>query len=374
VSRILVGTCSWTDPSLIESGRFYPPGVSSAADRLRFYAAHFPLVEVDATYYAPPDPRTARLWVERSPDDFVFDVKAFGLLTGHAVQVGRLPRWLRERLPDDLVAKGRFYRRGAPDDVVEAVWQLHRDALAPLQGAGKLGAVLFQFPPWFVRSAENEAYLRELPGRLPGLRVAVEFRGGGWMKEESAAGTLSTLEETGLAYVTVDEPQGFRSSTPPLAAATTDLAYLRLHGRNADTWEARTPRSADRFKYLYSEEELRGWIPSVHELAERAGTVHVLFNNNFEDWGLRNARRMAQLLGVARDPSDRPGEGGGGAPGLPAAERGKTPSPDHDLPGGHATPGGRDSPGGPAAPSGHATPGGHAAPGAGEQTALDFGD
>lgn len=312
MSRILVGTCSWTDPSLIESGRFYPPGVSSAADRLRFYAAHFPLVEVDATYYAPPDPRTARLWVERSPDDFVFDVKAFGLLTGHAVQVGRLPRWLRERLPDELLAKGRFYRRSAPDDVVEAVWQLHRDALAPLQDAGKLGAVLFQFPPWFVRSAENEAYLRDLPGRLPGLRVAVEFRGGGWMSEETAARSLATLEDAGLAYVTVDEPQGFRSSTPPLAAATADLAYLRLHGRNADTWEARTARSADRFKYLYSDEELRDWIPSVHELAERAGTVHVLFNNNFEDWGLRNARRMAQLLGIAREPDPAAHEGGDG--------------------------------------------------------------
>jgi len=341
LGRILVGTCSWTDPSLIESGRFYPADVHGAADRLRYYAARFPLVEVDATYYSPPDPRTARLWVERTPDDFVFDVKAFGLLTGHAVQAARLPRRLRDGLPEELLAKGRFYRRSAPEETVEAVWQLHRDALAPLQEAGKLGAVLFQFPHWFVRSREHEAYLRELPGRLPGLRVAVEFRGGGWMDGEAAAGTLAVLEETGLAYVTVDEPQGFRSSTPPLAAATADLAYVRLHGRNADTWEARTARSADRFKYLYSEEELLGWVPTVGELAERADAVHVLFNNNYEDWGLRNARRMAQLLGVAREPS--PGADGPGAeagPDGPDREKGArdpgASGPGASGPGGHA--------------------------------------
>ncbi len=304
MSRILVGTCSWTDPSLIECGRFYPPPVRSAADRLRFYAARFRLVEVDATYYAPPDPRTARLWAERTPPGFVFDVKAFGLLTGHAVRADRLPRWLREHLPEELRAKPRFYRASVPDDLVEAVWQLHRDALAPLHEAGKLGAVLFQFPYWFVRSRDNEAYLRELPGRLPGLQVAVEFRGGGWMREDAAEGTLATLEDAGLAYVSVDEPQGFSSSTPPLAAATANLAYVRLHGRNADTWEARTTRSADRFKYLYPEEELLDWIPRIEGLAERAGTVHVLFNNNFEDWGLRNARRMSQLLGVEGGAGD----------------------------------------------------------------------
>jgi uncharacterized protein YecE (DUF72 family) len=323
VGSILVGTCSWTDPSLIESGRFYPTRVRSPADRLRFYASRFPLVEVDATYYAPPDANVARRWVERTPSGFVFDVKAFGLLTGHAVRADRLPPWLRGRLPDDLRAKSSFYRSSVPEDVVEAVWQLHRDALAPLREAGRLGAVLFQFPHWFVPSRENRAYLRELPARLPGMRVAVEFRGGGWMNEEGTARTLALLEEAGLAYVSVDEPQGFSSSTPPLAAATSDLAYVRLHGRNAETWEARTRRSADRFKYLYSDEELLEWVPRVEELAERAGVAHVLFNNNYEDWGLRNARRMAQLLGVeggadgdARDAGDQTtlelGEGGAG--------------------------------------------------------------
>jgi len=158
--------------------------------------------------------------------------------------------------------------------------------------------VLFQFPPWFVSSAANAAYVRELPQRLPGWTLAVEFRGGGWMDQPAAAGTLRLLEDAGLAYVAVDEPQGFRSSTPATVAATAPLAIVRLHGRNASTWDAKTKVASDRFKYLYSDDELREWVPQVRELARQTRAVHVLFNNNYEDWGMRNARRMAQLLDV----------------------------------------------------------------------------
>jgi uncharacterized protein YecE (DUF72 family) len=143
----------------------------------------------------------------------------------------------------------------------------------------------------------------------------VEFRGGGWMADEAAAGTLRLLEDAGLAYVSVDEPQGFRSSTPPVVATTAPLAVARLHGRNADTWEARTAAASDRFKYLYSEAELAEWVPRVRELERRADTVHVLFNNNYEDWGMRNARRMTQLLGGedgVDGPADSVTEGGQG--------------------------------------------------------------
>jgi len=116
------------------------------------------------------------------------------------------------------------------------------------------------------------------------------------MDQQVAAGTLRLLEDAGLAYVSVDEPQGFRSSTPATVAATAPLAIVRLHGRNASTWDAKTKVAADRFKYLYGDDELREWVPQVRELARQTRAVHVLFNNNYEDWGMRNARRMAQLL------------------------------------------------------------------------------
>ena len=301
-ARILVGSCSWTDPTLIACGRFYPPGVTSAEARLRYYAGQFGIVEVDSTYYAPPSARNSVLWAARTPDDFVFNVKAFGLLTHHPVRVDRLPGWLREALPATTLLKKNLYIRDVGATQLQRLWDLHREALEPLAAAGKLGAVLFQFPPWFVRSSEHTEYLRALPGRLPGWPLAVEFRGGGWMDAESSETTLGLLEELGLAYVSVDEPQGFVSSTPATAVATAPLAIVRLHGRNADTWDAKTRVASDRFKYLYTDAELEEWVPRVRELAHQTQATHVLFNNNYEDWGMQNARRMAHLLGVEMKP------------------------------------------------------------------------
>ena len=310
-AAILTGTCSWTDPTLIACGRFYPALSMSPEARLRFYAGQFPLVEVDSTYYAPPTRRNAELWAARTPPGFTFDLKAFALLTGHAARAERLPAELRGQIADPARAvNGRqLYLRDLTPEGVELLWELHRTALEPLRAAGKLGAVLFQFPPWVTRNKRNLAYLEELPARLPGLRIAVEFRGGGWMEGERAARTLAHLENLGLAYVSVDEPQGFSSSTPPLAAVTTSLAYVRFHGRNRETWAKRTVAASDRFNYLYSERELREWVPKVRRLAETAETVHVLFNNNYEDVGVRNARQMALLLSDAEETID-PGASG----------------------------------------------------------------
>jgi uncharacterized protein YecE (DUF72 family) len=302
-ATILVGSCSWTDPTLIACGRFYPRGVASAEARLRYYATQFPIVEVDATYYAPPTERNSVLWARRTPPRFVFDVKAFALLTGHQAAADRLPPELRGALPPEVAGRRRVRGAELGEDFLERVWQLHRDALAPLAAAGKLGAVLFQFPPSFVPTAATRAYLRGIPERLPGLTAAVEFRGGGWMQPDAAAGTLALLEQAGLAYVCVDEPQVARTSTPPVVAATAPLAYVRLHGRNAETWHVTSGAASDRFKYLYGDEELEEWVPKVDELARQAGAVHVLFNNNYEDWGMRNARRMAQLLGAEGGPA-----------------------------------------------------------------------
>jgi uncharacterized protein YecE (DUF72 family) len=270
----------------------------SPADRLRYYASQFPLVEVDSTYYAPPSERNAQLWAERTPPGFVFDVKVFALLTGHGARPDRMPSQLRGLLRDLARAVGTqtVYLKDFTEEGVELVWELHRSGLDPLRSASKLGALLFQFAPWFVPSRENRAYLAELPRRLPGETLAVEFRGGGWMEADRAGRTLALLEHLGLAYVSVDEPQGFPNSTPPLAAATNELAYVRFHGRNAGTWRERTAAASDRFNYLYADGELAEWAPRIRELAERAAKVHVLFNNNYEDVGIRNARQMALLL------------------------------------------------------------------------------
>ncbi len=199
-------------------------------------------------------------------------MKVFALLTGHGARPDRLPPELRQLLRDPArsTAARPVYLKDFTAEGVELVWELHRSGLEPLRAAGKLGALLFQFAPWFTPSRDARAYLSELPRRLPGETLAVEFRGGGWMDADSAGRTLALLERHGLAYVSVDEPQGFPNSTPPLAAATADLAYVRFHGRNSSTWRARTAAASDRFNYLYSDAELRDWVPRIRELAERS--------------------------------------------------------------------------------------------------------
>lgn len=296
--RVLVGTCSWTDKTLVESGLFYPPTVRTAADRLRFYAGSFPIVEVDSTFYAPPSEQNARLWVERTPHDFTFDIKAFSLLTTHATQARMLPPPLPSLLPPAVREKGRFYLRDLPADLQEAIWELHRRALAPLTKNGKLGVLLFQFPYWFRKNRQNVAYLETVARELAGHRVAVEFRGGGWMDPGHERSTLEILERLGFSYVCVDEPQGFTSSTPPVVAATSDIAVVRFHGRAAELWEKKTAAAAERFRYLYTEDELREWAPRVRTLAEQASEVHALMNNCYRDYGIVNARQLAALLDV----------------------------------------------------------------------------
>jgi uncharacterized protein YecE (DUF72 family) len=298
---IFVGNCSWTDPTLIACGRFYPATATSAEARLRFYATRFPIVEVDSTFYSPPEERTARAWAERTPPGFVFDVKAFALLTGHGAPPERLPPALRAAVgPRERGRSANVYLKDLTAAGAGALWQMHRAALAPLHEAGKLGAVLFQFPPWFTIGHSAREHLTRLRAELPDYRIAVEFRGGGWLHDTDTAGeTLAFLQDQGLTYVCVDEPQGFRSSTPPVAAATADLAVVRFHGRNAEMWEARTTAASDRFNYLYEQAELEEWVPRIEQLAAHASEVHVLFNNNYQDYGVRNARHMTALLAGA---------------------------------------------------------------------------
>lgn len=287
VSRILVGTASWTDATLLESG-WYPPDADTPEKRLAHYASRFPLVEVDATYYAPPAERTARLWAERTPAGFTFNVKAFSLLTGHPTRVSALYRDLRPE-----TAKRNVYPDDLPAQAYEEVWSRFLSALDPLVAAGKLGALLFQFPPWFTIRRENKQYLLEVARRCAPLRPALEFRHASWFAGDNAEETLDFLRRHDLAYVCVDMPQGHRSSVPPVLAATAELAVVRFHG-HSDRWTSRDIH--EKFGYHYSDRELRAWAPKLRELAGRAERTHVLMNNCFRDHAQTNAATLARLL------------------------------------------------------------------------------
>jgi len=296
MAEILIGTCSWTDPTLIESGRFYPEWAKSAESRLKFYASQFPLVEVDSSYYALPGEKTSRLWVERTSDRFTFDVKAFRLFTQHPTPAVALPKDIREALPASAKEKARLYQRDMPADMTDELWGRFESALLPLDSAGKLGVVLFQFPPWFYPGDEQRHYVLSCQERLPQYRIAVEFRHNSWVNEKNRERTMGFLRDNDLPFVCVDEPQGFKSSVPPLAEATSDIGLVRFHGRNRDTWEKPGIGPAERFNYLYGEEELDEWVPKIKELAGKTRQLHVLFNNCYQDKAVVNARQIGYML------------------------------------------------------------------------------
>ena len=295
--NILVGTSSWTDPTLIKDGHFYPPGTKTAEARLKYYASQFPLVEVDSTYYYPPSEKNSVLWIERTPPEFTFNIKAFSLLTNHPTKVDALYGDLKEALPTEVREKKNVYRDKLPPEVVDEVWQRFRDALMPLHSAGKLGAVLFQFPKWFVIGRENKAFIEECAERLPDYRIAVEFRHETWMSERNQEETLDFLERRNLPLVCVDMPQGFDSSIPPIAAATADdLSMVRFHGRDRKAWQTKSETASVRFRYDYRPEELKEWVPRIHELSSETRETHVLMNNCYRDFAVRNARELGDLL------------------------------------------------------------------------------
>jgi len=294
--QILIGTSSWTDKTLIKDGNFYPPDAHTAEKRLQFYASRFPIVEVDSTYYFPPSEQNSVLWIERTPPEFTFNIKAYSLLTNHPTRAESIYKDLQPLLPE---GKRRVYRDKLPDEVVEEVWQRFRDALMPLHSAGKLGAVLFQFPQWFVISKASKAYIEECAARLPDYRVAIEFRHKSWMEERNAEETLSFLQERDLPYVCVDMPQGFDSSIPPVAAATaSDISMVRFHGRSKEAWTSKAETASERFRYDYTKDELSEWVPRIDALAKETRETHVLMNNCYQDFAVRNGRELGDLLGL----------------------------------------------------------------------------
>lgn len=284
---IRVGTASWTDKTLLASG-WYPRSEDTAEKRLAYYAKQFPLVEVDATYYTPPAERTAELWAARTPERFVFNVKAYGLLTGHPARVNSIYKDLRPETD-----KANVYLKDLEPQVQEDIWDRFLSALDPLALAGKLGALLFQFPPWFTIRKDNKRYVREVINRCAPLRVVVEFRHASWFEGDNAAETLEFLRDNDISYVCVDMPQGHRSSIPPILEATSELAVVRFHG-HSDKWTSKD--IYEKFGYLYSERELADWAPKLEKLASQAEHTHVLMNNCYSDYAQRNAQQLIALL------------------------------------------------------------------------------
>ena len=293
---VLVGTASWTDKTLIACGRFYPPGTNSAEARLRFYASRFPLVEVDSSYYAMPSPSTAQLWAERTPNDFTLNVKAFRIFTGHQTSPIVLHQDIRAALPPS--AKANLYYKDVAPELRDELWRRFTLALQPLRAAGKLGLVHFQYPPWLVCNAAGRAHVAHCVERMAGHSLSVEFRHQSWFAQAQAESTLAFERELGVVHTVVDGPQGFTNSVPAVWAVThPEFALLRLHGRNTGTWNVKGATAAsDRFNYDYPDEELGELAAPVRRLSHAALKTHVVFNNNMEDQGQRNAATMARLI------------------------------------------------------------------------------
>ncbi|MEU7904823.1 DUF72 domain-containing protein [Actinoplanes sp. NPDC049118] len=287
MGEIQVGTASWTDKTLLESG-WYPQTAGDPEKRLAYYAKRFPVVEVDATYYGPPAEQTSRLWAERTPDGFTFNIKAFSMLTGHPTKVSAIYKDLRPETD-----KKNVYPGDLPSQAYEEIWTRFLSALDPLVEAGKLGALLFQFPPWWGIRRSNKDYLLEVAARCKPLRPVFEFRNASWFDGDNAEETLGFLRKHELPLVCVDMPQGHRSSVPPVVAATSDLAVVRFHG-HSERWTSRDIH--EKFGYDYSKKELREWVPKLRGLAAEARTTQVFMNNCYSDYAQRNGEELQALL------------------------------------------------------------------------------
>lgn len=296
MGKILIGTASWTDKTLLQSG-FYPKQASSAEARLRFYSSTFPIVEVDSTYYFPPTERNVLAWINRTPTDFTFHIKAYSLLTHHPTRPDSIYSDLMQLVPADQAGKHSFYAKNLPEELVDECWRRFSASLFPLHSSGKLGVVHFQFPEWFLPGSQSRDYVTECRDRLPKYRVAVEFRNATWLNDKNAERTLDFLTSANIPITSVDMPQGFASSMPPMAAETSkDLAYVRFHGRNVKEWKKPHATATPRFAYNYSHSELAEWVPKIKELAAKTKQVHILMNNCYSDYAVNNARELAEML------------------------------------------------------------------------------
>jgi uncharacterized protein YecE (DUF72 family) len=301
--RVRVGSTSWADPSLVRDGGFYPRRSMTARERLAFYAQRLPVVELTTTYRFPPTPPLCAQWAERTPSGFVFDVRAWSLLSGCPTLPDSLWPDLQAAVPPARRDSRRLYAHHLPSDVLDECWARFAHALRPLADAGRLGVVVLRYPSWFSPSAANRAELATLPRRLPGLHLAVELRSPRWFADGGAEETLELLEAHGLGFVCVDGPTGPAGSpvgtrppapaTSPVVAATSDVALVRFPGRPTGSDPPWT-RS-----YRYSHDELAEWVGPVEELAASSRELHLLLDNGGAA-AVANALSLLEMVRAAR--------------------------------------------------------------------------
>ena len=300
-AELRIGSCSWSDRSLLASG-WYPPGTSSPAGRLNHYSSRFDTVEVDSTFYAMPDHTTVFRWGARTPKNFLFNVKAWGLFTWHSVNYEALPEWVRTEIPRP--PSGRLDFQGLPREARPMLWRRFTESLAPLRQMDKLGYLLFQLPPKAAYSPVMMRYLERVAEVTPPFRAAVEVRNRSWMEPENRESFLSLLRSANIAYVAVDEPELAWTVGRDFPVTASWGAVVRFHGRNSEAWSRRGATVAERFRYNYTDAELLSWEAPVREAASRAERLFLMFNNCFRDYAVKNALRMKCLLGDVCAPGE----------------------------------------------------------------------
>jgi len=299
--RILVGTASWSDPGFVE--RWYPTKMP-AGERLAWYALHFEMVEVNSTFYSIPDPRMVERWCRSTPVGFTFDVKLHQLLSRHSTNIKLLPPVLQRQA--DVDGKGRVkLTREIERETIEQL----REPIEILRDAGKLGVLLLQLSPAFSPKMHKLSELDDLLGEFKNDQLAIELRNRNWAEGEQLDATLEFLREHGAAFVLVDAPTKKHFTIMPSdlnEITTSEVAYLRLHGRDARAYTT-GKTVATRFNYNYSDEEVVEVAERTRRLAEKAKKVHVVFNNNALDYAPHAASRLRAALGqmIAQIPRQR---------------------------------------------------------------------
>lgn len=293
IGRVLVGTTSWSERTLVHDSDWYPRRSMKAAERIAFYASRFPLVEMDATARFPPTPDLCRQWVERTPHGFTIDIQAWTLLTGGAALPDSLWEDLRHEVRPDLRDRRRLYLGHLSPAGRREAWARFRHALLPLVDGDRLGAVVLRYPPWLRPGGTGRALIAEARSHLAELPLVVEFRNHRWTEGRACEETLAFLEDHDLGFVCVDPREG-----PPVVATTSDLAVVRFPGRNPGNWQDPDIDIAERYAYRYSADELEAWVAPVLELAGAAAEVHLLFANSYRDDAVTGAGALSALLGL----------------------------------------------------------------------------
>ena len=297
--KILVGTASWSDPGFVE--HWYPKKMP-AGERLAWYAQHFEMVEVNSTFYSVPDARMVERWCRSTPAGFIFDVKLHQLLSRHSTNQKMLPPALQKTAETDAKGKVKLTAQ-----IEKAMIEQFRAAVEIIQGEGKLGALLLQLSPGFSPKRHQLSELEEVIGAFAEYRLALELRNRNWVEGDNLAPTLEFLREHSVTMVSVDAPaeNHFTIMPPDLNEITNpELAYLRLHGRDARAYTTGKTVAA-RFNYDYSDEEIEEVKERAGALAREASEVHVVFNNNALDYAPHAALRLRAALGQMIPPTTR---------------------------------------------------------------------